>query len=103
LEVAPSSNLQTGGAGSIATHPINELYRLGFNVTVNNDNRLMSRTHTSREFALLVENFGWDWSDVRRCTENAMEAAFLHYPDRVAILDEVIRPAYTALESVHPE
>ena len=103
LEVAPSSNLQTGGAGSIATHPINELYRLGFNVTVNNDNRLMSRTHTSREFQLLVENFGWDWSDVRRCTENAMEAAFLHHPDRVAILEEVIRPAYAALESVHPE
>jgi adenosine deaminase len=103
LEVAPSSNLQTGGAGTIATHPINELYKIGFNVTVNNDNRLMSRTHTSREFMLLVENFGWDWSDVRRCTENAMEAAFLHYPDRMTILDEVIRPAYAALESADAE
>lgn len=103
LEVAPSSNLQTGIADTIATHPINDLYKIGFNITVNNDNRLMSRTSTSREFHLLVENFGWDLADVKRCTENAMEAAFLHYPERMTILDEVIRPAYAALESADAE
>ncbi|HEX2144856.1 MAG TPA: adenosine deaminase [Glycomyces sp.] len=103
LEVCPSSNLQTEGAESIETHPIKELYDLGFRVTVNNDNRLVSRTHTSREFQLLSETFGWGWSEVKRCTENAMKAAFLHYPERRRILEDVIRPAYTALESQNPE
>lgn len=99
LEVCPSSNLQTEGAESIETHPIKALYDLGFRVTVNNDNRLVSRTHTSREFQLLSETFGWGWAEVKRCTENAMKAAFVHYPERRRILEEVIRPAYAALEA----
>lgn len=99
LEVAPSSNLQTEGAESIETHPIKALYDLGFRVTVNNDNRLMSRTDTSREFQLLSETFGWGWAEVRRCTENAMKAAFVHHPERRRMIEEVIRPAYAALET----
>lgn len=103
LEVAPSSNLQTGGAETIAKHPIKQLYDLGFRVTVNNDNRLMSRTHTSREFQLLSETFGWGWEEIKRCTENAIEDSFLHDPERRQILEEVIRPAYAALESANAE
>ncbi|MCD0444833.1 adenosine deaminase [Glycomyces sp. A-F 0318] len=99
LEVAPSSNLQTGGAKTLAEHPIKQLFDLGFRVTVNNDNRLMSRTHTSREFQRLSETFGWGWAEVRRCTENAIKASFLHYPERRRILEAVIRPAYAALEA----
>jgi adenosine deaminase len=99
LEVCPSSNLQTEGAESIETHPIKELFDLGFRVTVNNDNRLMSRTHTSREFQLLSETFGWGWAEVKRCTENAVKAAFLHQPERRRLLEEVVRPAYAALEA----
>ncbi|MCC3763633.1 adenosine deaminase [Glycomyces sp. TRM65418] len=99
LEICPSSNLQTEGAESIETHPIKALYDLGFRVTVNNDNRLMSRTHTSREFELLSETFGWGWPEIKRCTENAMKASFLHHPERRRILEEVIRPAYAALEA----
>ncbi|MDN3241082.1 adenosine deaminase [Glycomyces tritici] len=103
LEIAPSSNLQTGAADSLETHPISVLHSLGFNITVNNDNRLMSRTDTSREFQLLSETFGWGWAEVARCTENAMMASFLPYPDRLVILDEVIRPAYGALGSTNAE
>ncbi|WP_035697803.1 adenosine deaminase [Glycomyces tenuis] len=98
LEVCPSSNLQTGAAESIETHPVGDLYDLGFRVTVNNDNRLMSRTHTSREFQLLSENFGWSWPELKRCTVNALEAAFLPYPERRRLIDEVVLPAYERLE-----
>ena len=41
---APSSNIQTGAAASIAEHPIGLLTELRFRVTVNTDNRLMSGT-----------------------------------------------------------
>lgn len=103
LEIAPSSNLQTGAADSIETHPISVLYALGFRVTVNNDNRLMSRTDVSREFQQLSETFGWGWAEVKRCTENAMKASFLPYSERRFILEDLIRPAYTALESANAE
>src|ERR1700712_440735 len=42
LEMAPTSNVQTGAAESIARHPIGLLKDLGFRGTVNTDNRLMS-------------------------------------------------------------
>ena len=53
----PSSNVQTGAVASIRDHPIGLLRRLYFRVTVNTDNRLMSDTTMSREFALLAEAF----------------------------------------------
>jgi adenosine deaminase len=98
LEVCPSSNLQTGAAESIETHPVGRLYDLGFRVTVNNDNRLMSRTRTSREFQLLSEHFGWGWAELKRCTVDAVESAFLPYPERRRLIEEVVLPAYERLE-----
>lgn len=89
LEVCPSSNLQTGIADTIADHPFGRLAELDFRVTVSCDNSLMSRTTLSREFALLSEAFGYDLTDLRRFTLNAAKAAFLHYDQRLALLDQV--------------
>lgn len=94
LEVAPSSNLQTGIAHTLADHPIELLRRLGFNVTVNCDNRLMSDTTMSREYLKLVETFGWGLDEVRATTVNAMRAAFLAHDQREAMLRDVIEPAF---------
>ena len=96
LEVSPSSNLQTGIAATMGEHPVDLLKNLGFNITVNCDNRLMSRTTMSREFALLSEAFGWTLADVERCTLAAMRAAFLPLPEREALINDVILPAYAA-------
>jgi adenosine deaminase len=46
-------------------------------VTVNPDNRLMSRTSVSREFAGLMAVHGWDEQRVNRVTAQARAAAFL--------------------------
>lgn len=94
LEVAPSSNLQTGIASEMKDHPIELLKDLQFNVTVNCDNRLMSDTTMSREYLKLVETFGWDLDDVRRTTLNAMRAAFLPHDQRESMIREVIEPAF---------
>jgi adenosine deaminase len=100
LEMCPSSNVQTGAAPSIAEHPIGLLRDLHFRVTVNTDNRLMSGTSLSREFALLVEAFSYGWDDLRWFTINAMKSAFLPFDERLSIIDHVIKPAYAALASV---
>ncbi len=97
LEMCPSSNLQTGAADSIAEHPIGILKELGFRVTVNCDNRLMSGTSMSREFGLLAEAFDYGVEDIRWFTINAMKSAFLHFDKRLAIINDIIKPGYAAL------
>lgn len=96
LEVAPSSNLQTGIAATMADHPVELLKDLGFNVTINCDNRLMSATTMTREYERLVETFRWDLDDIELTTVNAMRAAFLPHDQREAMIREVIRPAFAA-------
>ncbi|CAM3372479.1 adenosine deaminase [Mycobacterium colombiense] len=97
LELCPSSNVQTGAVKSIAEHPFDLLARARFRVTVNTDNRLMSDTFMSREMHRLVEAFGYGWSDLERFTINAMKSAFIPFDERLAIIDEVIKPRYAVL------
>jgi adenosine deaminase len=99
LELCPTSNVHSGAAASIEAHPIGLLMDLKFRVTVNTDNRLMSATSLSRELAQLVDAFGIGWDRIRRLTINAMKSAFLPFDERVAFLDDVIRPAYATFEA----
>jgi adenosine deaminase len=94
LEMCPSSNLQTGAADSISQHPIGLLAKLKFRVTVNTDNRLMSGTSMSRELALLAEAFDYGLTDFRWFAINAMKSAFLPFDERLAIIENVIKPWY---------
>ena len=98
LEMCPSSNIQTGAASSIAEHPIGLLTRLRFRVTVNTDNRLMSRTSMSHEMTSLVEAFGYGLHDLQWFTINAMKSAFLPFEERLALINDIIKPGYAALE-----
>jgi len=99
LEMCPSSNLQTGAAESIASHPIGLLRRLHFRVTVNTDNRLMSGTDMTREMTLLAEAFDYGWSDLQWLTINAMKSAFIPFDDRLTIINSQIKPGYAALSA----
>src|SRR6476659_9435646 len=98
LEMCPASNVQTGAAASIAEHPIGLLTNLRFRVTANTDNRLMSQTSMTEEMWSLVEAFGYTLHDLRWFTINAMKSAFLPFDERLAIIDEVIKPGYVALQ-----
>ena len=97
LEIAPSSNVQTGAYPSLAAHPVDRLHRLGFAVTVNTDNRLMSGVSASSEMTGVATAFGWSWDDVQTVTERALAAAFIPEADRNRLLTEVVRPGYAAL------
>jgi adenosine deaminase len=96
LELCPSSNVQTGAVPSLAAHPFRVLDELGFRVTVNSDNQLMSSTTLSQELGVLVEHFGYDLAGLRRVTLNAAESAFLPWDRRQALIQDVILPAYDA-------
>ncbi|MCP3854080.1 MAG: adenosine deaminase [Actinomycetia bacterium] len=97
LEMCPTSNIHTGVADNIAEHPIGPLVELGFRVTVNTDNRLMSATTQSEEFMHLVDAFGYGWDKILWLTINAMKSAFWPFDERLAIINDVIKPGYEAL------
>jgi adenosine deaminase len=99
LEMCPASNIQTGAAPSIAEHPIGLLTKLRFRVTVNTDNRLMSQTSMTDEMWSLVQAFGYTLADLRWFTINAMKSSFLPFDERLAIIDQVIKPGYAALQA----
>ena len=102
LELCPASNVQTGAARSIREHPIGLLARLRFRVTVNTDNRLMSGTSMTEEMVSLVEAFGYGVEDLRWFTVNALKSAFLPFDERIALIEEVVKPGYAALLAESP-
>lgn len=99
LELSPSSNLQTGAIERWGTtlddHPFDLLYQLGFSVTVNVDNRTMSRTSLTRELALLVETFEYGLDDLESFQLNAAAGAFLAVEEREELI-EVIAEGFDA-------
>ena len=94
LELCPSSNVQTGAATSVADHPITALAELGFAVTINTDNRLMSGTSMSFEMQQLVDQAGWSLEDLRDATVTAAWNGFIHHDERQALVEEVVLPAF---------
>ncbi|MEU5028402.1 adenosine deaminase [Streptomyces milbemycinicus] len=99
LELCPTSNLQTGAARSYAEHPIGLLRRLQFRATVNTDNRLMGGTSMSDEFEHLVSTFHYTLDDMQWFTVNAMKSAFIPFGERLAMINDVIKPGYAELKS----
>jgi adenosine deaminase len=99
LEICPTSNVHTNAfdrfGSTIAEHPFDLLYQLGFSVTVNTDNRLMSGTSLSREIANLAEVFGYDLNDVLEWQLNAINAAFVPSDERDE-LSEFVLAAYSS-------
>lgn len=97
LEVCPTSNVHTAAAPSIADHPFGLLHRLGFRVTVNTDNRLMSAVTLSDELAALSEAFHLDLGALEAAQVAAAESLFAPAAERRSLVDDVVRPAFGAL------
>jgi adenosine deaminase len=98
LELAVSSNVGTGLFPDPTAHPLGALYRAGFNVSINTDNRLMSATDASTEHQLAVDAFGLTARDLGEITIRAIEAGFGDWTTRRRIIDEVVAPAYAPTE-----
>jgi adenosine deaminase len=99
IEVCLSSNIHTGAAPSMAEHPFRTYWDMGFRVTLNTDNRLMSRTTMTDEYMVAVAQFGCDLSALEKLTINGMKSAFAHYGDRVLFIFNRIKAGYTQLRA----
>jgi adenosine deaminase len=99
LEVSITSNLDTSAFPSVAEHPFGALYRSGFTVTINTDNRLMSRVSLTDEYELAATTFDLEATDLAEITVNALEAGFGDWPERRRLIDDVVSPAYASVAS----
>ncbi len=98
LEICLSSNVHTGAIPDLRYHPFPIFYKYGFRVTINTDNRLMSNTTLTREFALAVKYYNLNLRDIEKLTLNAMKSAFIHFPDRLKIIYDIIKPGYAKIK-----
>jgi adenosine deaminase len=97
LEICLISNVHTGATPSLEQHPFKILYQKKFRVTLNTDNRLMSRTSMTQEFDAAAETFGLGLDDFEKITVNAMKSAFLPYDQRCDLIYKTLKPGYAKI------
>ncbi len=77
LEVALTSNVQTGAAASYAEHPVRSLLRHGVPVTLNTDNPRASGTTLPREYDRAAALAGLTGEDLAAAARQSLAASFL--------------------------
>ncbi len=80
-------------------HPIRLFYDLGLRVTVNTDNRMVTRTTVSEEYKVLHDELGFTLDEIKELIIMGFKSAFLPYAIKRAMLSEVVNE----LKSFTPE
>ena len=99
LEVCLSSNVHTGAVEKVEDHPFLHFHELGFRLTLNTDNRLMSRTSLSAEYELAASSFGLGVNDFETLSIDGMKSAFAHFDKRCKLIFERIKPGFALLRN----
>jgi adenosine deaminase len=86
LECCPSSNVQTGAVRSLETHPLKLYFDLGLRVTINTDNRLITKTTVSQELHRVHTALKMPFAEMKLMVMAGFKSAFLPFPDRQAAL-----------------
>ncbi len=89
LEVCPTSNVHTGAAASVATHPITALWQAGVSLSYHTDNRLMSCISQSGEAAALMRDTPLTEADLLAMALQAAQASFLDAAVRAAGVEQI--------------
>ena len=91
LEMCLTSNIQTGAVARASAHPFRRYLRQGLRVTLNTDNRLVSRTTMTQELDRAVVAFKLTPNDVRHVLVNGFKSAFLPVARKAALLRASLR------------
>ncbi len=76
IEMCPISNLQTKAAENMGDYPLREFLDAGLLVSVNTDNRTVSKTSLVQELELIQEKCGICDEELWLLERNALETAF---------------------------
>jgi adenosine deaminase len=94
LEMAPTCHVQIGAVPSLPEHPIGPMLDLGFNVTVNTDNRLMSDVTVSGELAAVADAHRLGRGALHQLVRNAIRSGFGDFAERRRIATTIVDPAW---------
>jgi aminodeoxyfutalosine deaminase len=77
LEMCPTSNERTNAVPSLEHHPARRLLQEGALVTINTDDPGLFGIDLTSELSVAADVLGFEESELRRVTANALEASFL--------------------------
>lgn len=79
LEVCLSSNVQTKATRTLENHPFKFYLDLGLRVTLNTDNRLVTKTTMTDEYYLAYKNFNLSPQNILDLLINGVKSAFIPF------------------------
>ncbi|MDD4848352.1 MAG: adenosine deaminase [Bacteroidales bacterium] len=90
LEMCITSNLQTKSVKSLKDHPIRFYMDFGIRVTINTDNRLISKTTLTDEYMLAINTFHLTEHEVCTLILNGFKSSFLPYSIKKELTRSVV-------------
>jgi len=82
IEICLTSNVQTKAAESYQAHPFREYFDRGMSVSLNTDNRLMSNTTLTDEYAHANKELGFTFDELTKVAINGFRSAFIPWKER---------------------
>ena len=98
IEACLTSNVQTRAAKDYASHPLRAYFERGMQVTLNTDNRLMSGTTLTDEYAHAANELQFGFDDLCTLARNGFTSAFLP-DDEKRLLLATVDAEFAALRS----
>jgi len=91
LEICVKSNLQTKSVSSVREHPFSFYVDYGLRVTLNTDNRLISKTNLTDEYMLVIDEFKIEYPELKNIIINGFKSSFLPYRQKVVLLNKALK------------
>ncbi|MGT2907896.1 adenosine deaminase [Streptococcus dentiloxodontae] len=88
-EVCLTSNLQTKAIQKISEHPYPALKSAGARISINTDNRTVSNTNLTKEYALYEEHFGSSAADFLLHNQDAIRGSFASRTEKKLLLSQL--------------
>ncbi len=88
LEICLISNVQTKAVLRIEHHPFKKYLDNQLRVTLNTDNRLISRTTVTDELWLAVQTWDLNFEQVKKIILNGFKSLFIPFPEKARIYAE---------------
>lgn len=96
LEVCPTSNVRLGVYADYGAHPLRRLWDAGLYITVSSDDPPLFDTDLNREYAVLIDHFGFQAGELEQISLNGLRASFLP-PGRKDALERDFRAEFARL------
>jgi adenosine deaminase len=77
FEVCPTSNIQTGASPSYKEHQLRTLFNEECDCLINTDNRTVSNTTLNKEISIMIQNQGFNLSDIKAMIKRSVKYTFL--------------------------